>query len=148
MALEYAQELVGLVEKARAAAIAQDKKTAELNERETLLNIKESDLNLRKASLDAREAQIVPIENVILFKKDAQALLDNAYAEREKLAAEKAEYAKQVQSTQGQIEEDRKLAKREADNNETNRNNIEAIALKRAREILAQFGHAELAAKI
>ena len=148
MELEYAQELVQLVEKARKVSLQHEKKTQELSEREALTAKKESDLNMRQSSLNAREAQIVPIENMIQFKKDIQGTLDKCHTEREALEAEKKKWATQVQADKGQIEQDRITSKREADNNQKGVNNIEVLAVKRVKEILIQFGHADLAEKL
>jgi hypothetical protein len=146
--MELILEFNDLVEKERAIVSAHVRKESQLNEREALVNKKEGDLNLREKSLDAREAMIVPIENITNFKKETQALSDKTISEIEKLQSYKALWEKQVQSDKGQIEEDRKTSKKEADNNFQERKNIESISLKRTKEILTQFGHSDLADKL
>lgn len=146
--MELIQEFNELVEKEKKLVAGHEKKKQELVEREALCTSKENDLNMRKSSLDAREAQLVPIENMIAFKKDAEGTLSTARSERESLEADKKKWATQVQSDKGQIEQDRLTAKREAENNEKNKSNFDSLVMTAVKEKLIQFGHPELASKI
>jgi len=145
---ELTQELHSIVERAKLIEKGHDQKTLDLNAHQERADKRDQELNDRHVSLNDREAAITPIENVIQFRKDSQKLMEDAHAEREKLNADKLAWAKQVDSEKGQVENDRVIAKREADNNQKDRENIEALVLKRVKEVLCQFGQAELAQKI
>ena len=132
---DLTQELHSIVEKAKLVEKGHDQKTQDLNAQQERADKRDQELNARHASLNDREAAITPIENVIQFRKDSQKLMDDAHEQREKLNADKLAWTKICDSEKGQIENDRAIAKREADNNQKDRENIEALVVKRVKEL-------------
>ena len=119
-----------------------------IEEREALCVKKQEELNALKLDLEEREARIAPYNGFIQIKKDNEALLQRIQDAQEKLSADQRAWATQVQGDKGQIDQDRILAHREAENNQNDRKNIEVLVMTRVREILRQYGQAELADKI
>jgi uncharacterized protein (DUF2147 family) len=146
--MELIKEFNDLVEKERSIVSKYKLKYEEVLKREFLLKEKEEEINLKEKNISSRELSVASFENVINSQKDAQSMLENAKAEKLILEDDRKKWNIQVQSEKAQIEEQKRSCKREADDNEKNRKNIEVLAVKRAKEILSQFGHAELAEKL
>jgi hypothetical protein len=119
-----------------------------LVQREILCTQKESFLTSWEDSLTLREKAILPIENILKIKRDAENILSKALSEKELLEANKKLWNTKVQGDMDSLAQTRLTAKREVDINETSKQNFKIFLLQQLKRKLIQMGYPDIASQV